>query len=201
MAETAVNDGTNWTKQPDGSIWRWDGTTEQWLQWQPGASDTQPPRKWIKQMEKQAQREAAAKAKDEAAKAKEEAAFWSSPQGRARAAMQAGQKLFQITLPVSTTEKAWFGDSAMFGAPTATRTRESQPGGPLEGIEAEGWRLEHVGYVFQPTGTESRDRLLASGQVETIVGQVIGIYLFRAASTRSPEGERALEPRSPGGPG
>jgi hypothetical protein len=74
-----------------------------------------------------------------------------------------------------------FGDNAgIYGSSMATRTRDAQPRGILDEIENEGWRLEHVGYVFQPRSTQSRDRFLASGQVETIVGEIIGIYVFRA---------------------
>jgi hypothetical protein len=124
-------------------------------------------------------------AKEEAARAKEEEreakAFAASPQGRARAAREAGEQLFQISLPVSATEKSFVGDSVMLGAPTATKTRDRDVSGPLALIESEGWRLDHVGYVFRPTGTQSRDRLLATGQVETIMGEVVGIYLFRAS--------------------
>ena len=50
----------------------------------------------------------------------------------------------------------------------------------IEKIESEGWRMEHVGYVFRPTRTVSRDRFLASGQQEAISGEVLGIYIFRA---------------------
>jgi hypothetical protein len=66
------------------------------------------------------------------------------------------------------------------GDPT-TKTRAS--GGQtvvLEAIENEGWRLEHIGYVFQETGIVSRDKLLSSGQTGQVTGQIVGIYLFRA---------------------
>lgn len=42
-------------------------------------------------------------------------------------------------------------------------------------------RLENVGYVFQETGIVSKDKLLSSGQTGQVAGQIMGIYLFRAA--------------------
>jgi hypothetical protein len=45
--------------------------------------------------------------------------------------------------------------------------------------------LEHVGHVFQPTATASRDKLLSSRQTEQIAGKIMGIYLFRWSMRRS----------------
>ena len=198
MSEEAVQDGLNWMRQPDGSIWRWDPATEGWLEWRPAEPGPQPPRTWAKERTKQLKDRARHEQREATEKAKAEKEFWSSPQGRARAARMAGETLFQITLPVSSTEKAWFGDTAMLGASTATRTREQQQAGPLELIEQEGWDLEYVGYAFQPTGTQSRDRLLASGQVETIIGQIIGVYLFRADGVpgEAPNGSQGPQGKS-----
>ncbi len=109
--------------------------------------------------------------------------------GQARAAREAGSQIFQITLPVRSTEKTFWGfggDPAMYGSSMGTKTREAQRGGLLDVIESEGWRLEHVGYVFQPRQSQSRDRFLASGGVETITGEIVGIYLFRAVE-RAPD--------------
>jgi hypothetical protein len=115
-----------------------------------------------------------------AAEKKRLGAFEKSPQGRARAAKTAGARMFQISLPVSATEKAFWGDEPLYGSSMMTKTREHASWSDLELIEAEGWRLEHVGYVFQPTGAQSRDRFITSGHVETIVGSIIGNYLSRA---------------------
>jgi hypothetical protein len=68
----------------------------------------------------------------------------------------------------------------MYGASTSTRTTRIQQAGPLELIEQEGWRLEHAGFVFQQRGSQSRDRFTASGQIQTVVGEIVGIYVFRA---------------------
>jgi hypothetical protein len=50
----------------------------------------------------------------------------------------------------------------------------------IQSIENEGWHLENVGYVYRITGSESRDKFLASGQQEAVSGEIIGIYIFRA---------------------
>ncbi len=52
-------------------------------------------------------------------------------------------------------------------------------GRTLEEIEAVGWQLLHVGYVYVPTGESSRDKFLASGQYTAISGETVGVYLFR----------------------
>jgi hypothetical protein len=147
-----------------------------------GLLDKDPVKQQEKERAKAAKQEAAEQARREEIDKANAAAFAGSPQGRARSARQAGATMFQISLPVSATEKAFWGDQALTGSSMMTRTTQVQQGSDLELIEGEGWRLDHVGYVFQPTGTQSRDRLLSSGQVETIVGNVVGIYLFRAAS-------------------
>ncbi len=139
-----------------------------------------PTKQQDKEAQRAARRAAAEQSKREVEKQKADEAFAQTPQGRARAAKGAGAKLFQISLPVSATEKSFWGDQALSGSSMMTKTREKVATGELDLIEAEGWELQHVGYVFQPTGTQSRDRLLSSGQVETIVGNVVGIYLFRA---------------------
>lgn len=171
--EQIQHNGITWAKQEDGSVWRWDPSANQWIQWRQGYVGPEPPPKWARAATRQAVR-----ASKEQAKAEEE--FRQSPLGQARAAREAGNRFFELVLPVSETSKAWFGDPGMLGAPTATRTIQKQQGHVIEVVESEGWKLEHVGYVFQPTGTMSRDRLLASGQVESIMGQIVGIYLFRA---------------------
>jgi hypothetical protein len=55
--------------------------------------------------------------------------------------------------------------------------------GTLAAIEAVGWKLEHVGYVFMITGESSRDKFLATGERTAVSGQTIGIYLFRRADS------------------
>ena len=144
-----------------------------------GLLDKDPAKAQQKQIEKEARRQAAEQEAQEKAARAEAERFTNSPQGRAREAREEGSTLFEISLPVASTQKARFGDFSQAWAPTATRTRNLEQMNVIEAIELEGWRLEHVGYVFQPTGTESRDKFLASGQIETVMGNIVGCYLFR----------------------
>ena len=125
----------------------------------------------VRRQESKAQRR---QGKEERA-AREE--FLRSPQGQARSARKQGKTVFQFVGAVSSTT----------GKPIAmshVEVKETQQGAWtwIEKIESEGWRLEHVGYVFRPTQTVSRDRFLASGQQEAISGETLGIYIFRAVS-------------------
>jgi hypothetical protein len=102
-------------------------------------------------------------------------AFNAGPAERARTARQAGAKLFQIDLPLSKTTAQVV---PMFG--TFNTTSDTEHATMLDAIEAQGWRLENVGYVYRITGSTSRDKFLASGQQEAVAGEIVGIYLFRA---------------------
>jgi len=72
--------------------------------------------------------------------------------------------------------------TAQFGVATtrpSKRTKSRSHAGTLAAIEAVGWKLEHVGYIFMMTGESSRDKFMASGQQTAVSGKTIGIYLFR----------------------
>jgi hypothetical protein len=142
-----------------------------------------------------AQREAA-KAQKEASRAAEETrkrqlAFQNSPQGRARAAWQTGAGLFQVSLPVATTQRTAAG--VFSGDKAGIRRRTHEHTSTLDVIEAEGWRLEHASYVFEQTGSVSRDKMFSSGQTASVTGQIIGIYIFRAREERDEETASAAE--------
>jgi hypothetical protein len=126
--------------------------------------------------EEKAAQKAAEKAERERQQA--EQAWWASPTGQARAARENGQKVFQISVPLHQTERSVWG--TLSGDPAAKRQKTSDPIGPIEQIEAQGWTLAHAGYVFRETGSVSRDKLLSSGQTAQVTGEVVGIYLFRA---------------------
>jgi len=100
--------------------------------------------------------------------------FWRSPVGQARAAWDAGAKLFQTALELSSTEGHVV---AMQGAYATTDTKDHTSA--LDSIEAEGWWLEHAAYVYRVTGSVSRDKFLSSGQQEAVHGEIVGIYIFR----------------------
>ena len=114
--------------------------------------------------------------RQEEEKRKKEAEFAASPAGQARAAKAAGMKIFQIDVPLSKTKGQTV---AMVGA-FADSTKTVDYSSSIQAIEEEGWRLEHVGYVYRITGSESRDKFLASGQQEAVSGEIVGIYIFRA---------------------
>lgn len=121
--------------------------------------------------------QAKAEAKAEKARAAEEAQFWASPSGQARRAREEGRTWVQIVAPISETR---IGTTGFVTGLTSTdaRSRTSDQTGLIESVEAEGGKLEHVGYVFQPTSTASRDKLLSSGQTEEIAGKIVAVYLF-----------------------
>lgn len=108
------------------------------------------------------------------------ARFASSPPGLARAARKRGDQFFQVHIEVSRLA----GQTSSFGSSDNRVDRGGRPD-LLEQIEGEGWRLEHVGYVFIETGATSTNRLVPTGQGTVTRGVVEGIYLFRRLSDAS----------------
>ncbi len=124
-------------------------------------------------------------AEEERIRAKKRAAreFPASPVGRARAAFERGDKLFQYHLDVKETTAAVV---PMVGAKTSTQTTD--PSAVLNAVCAEGWDLVNGCFVFHELGSESRDKFLASGQNVAVKGTVVGYYLFkRSEDNRSTE--------------
>jgi hypothetical protein len=182
MAETIVHEGHTWTLTDDGTILHWVTEAEEWSPWDPEAGP-QPPKVLLRQRRKLISGlEADERARTRQQQAAEEQ-FRQSPQGQARTAREAGARFFQIVLPVSLTTPAMFGQQPIAFSSIGIRTTHIEQSRTLELIEGEGWELQHVGYVFQQTGAQSRDRFLATGQIETVVGQLTGIYLFRASGS------------------
>lgn len=110
--------------------------------------------------------------------------FAKSPTGQAQAARKKGARIFQISLTLSETTA---NVVPMSGAYTQGREIEAHAT-TLDSIEAQGWRLEHAGYVFRVIGSQSRDKFMSSGQQEAVSGEIVGIYLFRATSGETSEG-------------
>ena len=108
---------------------------------------------------------------------KREAAFAATPAGQARAAKAAGLKIFQMDVPLSKTTGYTETMTRAYAESSETKDYSST----IQSIEEEGWRLDHVGYVYRITGSVSRDKFLASGQQEAVSGEIVGIYIFRAA--------------------
>lgn len=118
---------------------------------------------------------ARASAQAEAAKQAAEKRRQSGPVGQAEVAKQAGLRFYEVQLDVGTTQ-----GSATFGEATGSETRSSTHLGTLGEIEALGWQLEHVGYVYQVTGEETTDKFVTTGQRVAVSGKTVGIYLFRS---------------------
>jgi hypothetical protein len=88
-----------------------------------------------------------------------------------------GQAFFQVEIAVS---KLRGGSSTLGSSSNSIRHTGGRPD-LLGQIEEAGWRLEHVGYVFVETGATSTNRVFGTGQGTVTRGEVVGIYLFRAA--------------------
>jgi hypothetical protein len=102
-------------------------------------------------------------------------AILASPIGQATTAKEQGQGFFEIQLKVGPPS----GRPSFSGLPTRTNpeTKTLTHAGTLAAIEAVGWRLEHVGYVFVVAEESSRRKLLK--EQTAVSGETIGIYLFR----------------------
>jgi len=134
---------------------------------------------WSKTEEQKQEAKAAREASElEAKNAKAAAAYAASPVGRAEASHQNGDAFFQVEIEVS----ALTGFSSVFGSSDNALRHTGVATDVLGRIEAKGWRLEHVGYVFIETGSTSTNRVLSTGQGVVTRGNVTGIYLFRRAA-------------------
>jgi len=126
-----------------------------------------------------AERQAVAQAEQarrEAAQKEQAYREWlASPIGQATAAKQAGQRFFELQMSVGYHQR-----EAMWGSRDYTSNDQViSSAGMLGEIERLGWRLEHVGYVFQMTGQSSTERFFVSGEQTSVSGVTVGIYLFR----------------------
>lgn len=136
--------------------------------------------KAAKEEQKAAKEEEKRLAQDQARLAAEEAAFNASPPGQARVAKESGQRFFQIVLPIENLDRTWI---AKFAHEMDTRVKDTSDvvGAVLTAVEDEGWELIQAGYVFRETGGASRDKFLASGQQIAVMGDTLGVYLFKAS--------------------
>ena len=125
-----------------------------------------------------AQRAAQAQQQRAAADRQREWEAWlATPQGRARTAWENGDGLFQIRLTMAQTQQRAL--VLRSGAKGSTKTKSHEQTDILTGIEDEGWSLFQTGFYFHPQGSVSRDKFIASGQHEQIMGEVVGVYIFR----------------------
>lgn len=108
--------------------------------------------------------------KEEETIEKHDVARWAE---QAKEHWEAGDRLFQIMLPVGNTGGAVV---PMMTAFTVSDTFDMN--GVLNAVVAVGWRLTQTGFVYQMTTSESRDKFMASGQQTAQRGRIIGVYIF-----------------------
>jgi hypothetical protein len=120
---------------------------------------------------------AAAEAEQQAEKERQE--FLASPIGQAQTAYEAGDMFFQFVAPISETRRTVMG--ILSGEKDAMKKSENTHADVLGAVEEAGWKLADVGYVFEQTGSVSRDKFGSSGQTASVTGNIIGVYLFRRA--------------------
>jgi hypothetical protein len=92
----------------------------------------------------------------------------------AREAIDRGDQVFQCELELQTTT----GKAADFGAGTYSSTAASDVNPSLNAIASQGWRLVSSSVAFVQESTESRDRLVRSGQAAAVSGRLVGVYVF-----------------------
>jgi hypothetical protein len=127
-------------------------------------------------LKKDTPEEAAAKAERKQQQALDQAwqSFWASPAGRARAAYQAGDHIFQYSIDVMNQQAIIV---AMVGSRTSHKTVD--PTAVLNAVCRQGWELSTGDFPFVMTGQQSRDKFMSSGQNVAVAGTVLGYYLFR----------------------
>ncbi|WP_370962869.1 hypothetical protein [Amycolatopsis sp. cg9] len=100
--------------------------------------------------------------------------------GRARAAYEAGEEWFQISIPLVATGPRTSAD----------RTWKEAPDGPAESaalnaITSAGWRLESLHTTFAPV-VKTPENHPSAGAGETVHGWVMGTYLFSRGPGATP---------------
>jgi hypothetical protein len=119
---------------------------------------------------------AARRERDEAER--RERAFRRSPQGQARSAFEQGDEVFQVDFPLLEAKAHVLIMTAAFST-----SQSNDVTTVLNGIVREGWELLTASMVFHETGSQSRDKFLASGQQIAVSGDVIGYYVFKRCET------------------
>jgi hypothetical protein len=100
----------------------------------------------------------------------------------ARRARERNDQFFEIQLEVAESSR-----DVRFGEADSGSRSHNDNAGDLAAIEAEGWKLVNVGYVFVSTGQSSRQKVFGTGESFAVSGVVVGIYLFRPHDSASPD--------------
>jgi hypothetical protein len=124
---------------------------------------------------KQLEAAQAAQAADQARREKLKQQFLASPPGRAREAFERGDQVFQYELDLRQTQAMVIPMVGAYSVPKST----TDPTDILNAVANEGWEIVNSGFVFVQTGSESRDKFMASGQQIAVRGTVVGYYLFK----------------------
>jgi hypothetical protein len=131
--------------------------------------------KRLREHEKQARAKEKDRQRETAARERLRKDFYKSPPGRARAAYELGAKVFQYEIDLQNVQATVV---PMMTA-TAKRTRTNDASEILSAVCDEGWELVNGSFVFVQTGSESRDKFMASGQQVAVRGTTVGYYLFK----------------------
>jgi Protein of unknown function (DUF2510) len=131
--------------------------------------------KAIKQEAKDATREAGQQAR-------ERQQFLSTPVGQAQLAFERGDHVFQYSHDLLDQQPVII--SVMGGK---TRDTTSDPSQILNAVCMQGWELVNGSFVFVEHGSQSRNKLMTSGERVDVKGTTVGYYLFR----RCPENRKS----------
>ena len=104
-----------------------------------------------------------------------------APTEQARVALLRGQRFFQVILPIENVDRSALAQTMhdMHASSVKVTATDDLVGPVLTAIEDVGWELISSGITFRPTAAVSRDKFLASGQQIAVIGQTVGVYLFR----------------------
>ncbi len=103
------------------------------------------------------------RAQDQAAK--ERRRYFSTPVGKAEAAFDRGDHLFQYEHSVMSQQAIIV---AMVGS--NTRKETADPSEILNAVSRRGWELVNGSFIFVVEGEQSRDKFMASGQNVAVKG-------------------------------
>jgi hypothetical protein len=107
-------------------------------------------------------------------------AFFDTPAGRARAAYDEGDHVFQCCFDVMSQGAVIV---AMIGSTNTKKTND--PTAILNSVCREGWELITGSFVFVEEGSQSRDKFMSSGQNIAVKGRTMGYYLFRRSEANA----------------
>jgi Protein of unknown function (DUF2510) len=106
--------------------------------------------------------------------AQERKRFLSTPVGQAQLSFGRGDQVFQYSHDLLDQQPVII--SVMGGK---TRDTTSDPSRILNAVCNEGWELVNGSFVFVEHGSQSRNKLMTSGERVDVKGTTVGYYLFR----------------------